>query len=175
MINNIYFDLDESLIHTVLREPNQSHVKFVLDGTAYYTLIRPCAKELIEFARSLVGVDKVFILTAATLDYAKEVNRLGDFGFEHKNIIAREELSKYSYYGAYGGTCYVDREDASIYNVLIDNLEPRYNESKTCPIGISHKYKERYLHVKDYYGVNFPDDPFEQNVKDFLTNLSEKD
>jgi hypothetical protein len=174
MINRIFWDIDETLIHTELSEPNQDHVSFSLDGRMYYTMIRPCSKALIDFSRELVGADQVHILTTATRDYAREVNRLAGWGFENSNIFSREDLSKYSvrFPLAYGAS----HEECSSHfyahknNVIIDNLRPRENQNKIAFIGINDTYQDNYLRIFDYYGVEYADSNFEQEVKEFLIN-----
>ena len=169
MINSIFFDLDECLIHTLLREPNQKHIRFALEeGGIYFTVVRPCAKKLIACARDQLGVDKVFILTSATKQYACEINRLAEFGFDEDRILAREDLSNHRFATAYGGSAVVASKYAHIDNVLIDNLDARYNEDKISFLGIWKSIDTNYLQIRDYYGVNFADDPFEEDVLAFL-------
>lgn len=173
MIKNIFWDIDETLIYTSLRDPQQDHVKLELnDGHAYFTIIRSCAKGLIEFSRQLVGKDNVYILTTATTDYAREVNRLADWGFENDHIIAREDISNHRYNLAYGGEGILRHKVADRNNVLIDNLPPRHNYNKIDLIGIT---ADRYFQIRDYYGVDFPEDPFEDQVKAFLMKAYEND
>jgi hypothetical protein len=172
MINRIYFDIDESLIFTTMRDPNQEHIVLALDDALYYTIVRPCAKTLIDFARDLVGADRVHILTTATRDYAREVNRLADWGFENSNIFSREDLSKYSvrFPLAYGASH--EERSSHFYahknNVIIDNLPPRENQNKIAFIGINDTYQDNYFRINDYYGVEYADSNFEQEVKEFL-------
>jgi hypothetical protein len=171
MINKIFWDIDETLIHTSLHEPDQKHISFALedDLSMYYTIIRPCSHRLIEFSRELVGADNVHILTTATRDYAQEVNRQAGWGFKNEDIFTREDLEYHTtkLAGIYG------ESDPHIYahknNVLIDNLSPRENWRKVTFIGIPNDYHTNYLQVRDYYGVDFPDDLFEADVKKFLT------
>jgi FMN phosphatase YigB (HAD superfamily) len=171
MINAIYWDLDETLVHTELREPNQKHIRFALeDGGIYYTIVRPCAKRLINFARELVGKEKVFILTSATKDYACEINSLAEFGFDEDHILAREDISNHRFATAYGGSAVVASKYANIENVLIDNLDARYNQDKVSFLGVWRSVDTNYLQIRDYYGVDFPKDPFEQEVMEFLEN-----
>lgn len=172
MINKIFWDIDETLIHTVMSAPNQEHVVLSLDDGNYYTMLRPCAKALIDFSRNLVGADNVYILTTATTDYAREVNRLAGWGFEHDHIIAREDIHNHTYSLAYAGTGVIPHKEANIKNVLIDNLPFRQNAKKVDMIGIT---KDRYFHINDYYGVNFPDDTFENDVREFLTEKHSTD
>ena len=172
MINRIYFDIDESLIFTTMRDPKQEHIVLDLDDAIYYTIVRPCAKTLIDFARDLVGDDRVHILTTATRDYAQEVNRLANWGFKNEDIFSREDINSHfrSFSAAYGG--YHTECDPHIYahkgNVIIDNLRPRENERKIAFIGINSNYETNYLRINDYYGVEYADSNFEREVKDFL-------
>jgi hypothetical protein len=172
MINRIFWDADETLIHTALRKPDQNHVSFALDDGMYYTIIRPCSKALIDFSRELVGADRVHILTTATRDYAQEVNRLADWGFKNEDIFSREDLASHfrTFSTAYGG--HHTECDPHIYahkgNVIIDNLRPRENERKIAFIGINSNYETNYLRINDYYGVEYADSNFEREVKDFL-------
>lgn len=169
MINKCFFDLDECLIFSDIHPPNQSHVSFSLkSGGTYYTIIRPCAKHLIEYARNLVGQENVYILTSSTTDYAREINRLAEFEFPDSHIIAREDLVALYFPTAYGGGTTLPSKFSHVDNVLIDNLNPRYNQEKISFLGIWKSVDTNYLQIRDYYGVNFPDDMFEQKVMEFL-------
>lgn len=174
MIKKIFWDIDETLIHTSLKDPDQECHKFFLSEylDEYYCIVRPCAKRLIDFSRELIGKENVYILTASTQEYANAVNKLADFGFDEDHILAREEIKRYKFSTAYGYDVILPREDiASRKNILIDNLPPRYNEDKMNLIGIT---LDRYYEVVDYYGVNYPDDPFEKNVKNFILDKFKK-
>lgn len=171
MIKRTFWDIDESLISSSMIKPEQSHISFKIGGDDYYTIVRPCAKRLIEFSRELVGSENVFILTTSIREYAQKVNELALFGFRNDQILAREDINAHHYATAYGGSVTVPHKLADPNNVLIDNLPPQCNESKNSLIGIDWT---RYFHCRDYYGVNFPDDPFEEDVKSFLTRLHYK-
>jgi len=173
MINKIFWDIDETLIYTSLHPPEQEHIFFSIDEDIYYTIVRPCAKRLIEFSRELVGEENVFILTTSTREYATNVNRLALFGFKDVQIWPREDIQKHYYPTAYGGQGVIPHAFADPENILIDNLPPRYNDAKIGMIGIGQTYHERYFQCRDYYGIDFPNDPFENDVKKFLTNLHE--
>jgi hypothetical protein len=155
-----------------MRDPNQEHIVLALDDAMYYTIVRPCAKTLIDFSRELVGADRVHILTTATRDYAQEVNRLANWGFKNEDIFSREDQANHSrrFSLAYGGSH--EECDPHIYahknNVIIDNLPARQNFNKIEFIGIGKTYQDNYLRINDYYGVEFADCDFEQDVKDFL-------
>ena len=173
MINKIFFDIDETLIHTFLSPPEQGHIVFTLnkpyDVRPYYTIIRPQAQDIINQARNLIGRDNVYILTAAVKEYALKINELAIWEFREDQIFSREDLNHHSYPTAYGGSAkFPNFKIANPNNVLIDNLDPRHNEEKIIFIGIQKTWGKNYLRVRDYFGVNFPDDPFENIVKDFL-------
>lgn len=168
MINKIFYDIDNTLIFTDLYKPKQNHISFALenDPNTYYTIIRPCAQRLIDFARELVGKDNVYILTTSTTAYANTINEMTRWGFERDHIIAREEIARHLMPTAYGGSAYIEKEGiAHKDNVLIDNLPYRENMGKVTLIGIN---EDRYLKVRDYYGVNGTEDWFEEDVMEFL-------
>lgn len=50
-------------------------------------------------------------------------------------------------------------------NVLIDNLPPRYNDSKMSMMGIVTK---NYYQTREYYGVNFHEEDFVAGIKEFI-------
>ena len=169
MIKNIFFDLDECLIHSqVNRHPEQNCFKFNLDEDVndYYTIVRPRADFIINYAREKVSFANVFILTTSIKAYASEINRLAGFRFSEENILSRETLKKHSYPTAYSGSATIPLKDiAHKSNILIDNLCWSNNTSKMDLIGIA---KDRHLQVKDYYGVNRPNDLFEKTVIEFI-------
>lgn len=174
MISRIFFDLDETLLHSSAcpYAPEQSHVSFTLDDdwTIYYTIFRPCSVRLLEYARELVGAENVYALTSSTRDYARRVNELGGFGWSSDMILSREDIRAHTWGGAYGATNHVPHAQlADKNNVLIDNLPPRENESKLSLIGVNDI--SRYIQVREYYGVNFPNDTFEEDVKSKLNQL----
>lgn len=169
MIKHLFFDLDQSIISTTFSPPEQTHLEFVLqyDGNPYYTIVRPCAKSLIEFSRNLIGEENVFILTAALKEYACQINKLAELGFKEENILAREDLEVHAFPTAYGGKSIVASKYAHVDNVLIDDLEPKYND-KVLFLGMWRSCEANYFKVQPYYGVNFPNDKFEEEVKSFL-------
>lgn len=176
MIKRIFFDLDECLLHTsVGRDPGQECFKFMLvdDHRTYYTLFRPEALPLLAHARELVGNDNVYVLTTSTRDYAHVVTDAGKFGFENDHIFTREDLDAHRWPTAYGGSTYgTCTKIADENNVLIDNLPPRENEKKSIFIGI--RELDRYIQVRDYWGVNFPDDPFMPRIIAKLNEINSR-
>lgn len=168
MITRIFFDIDSTLIYTDLSDPEQDHIKFYLidDARPYYTIIRPSAKKLIDFARNLVGFDNVYILTSAIKEYAEIINDKAGFGFEKDRIFAREDMEHNTYYTAYSGSACLGNESIlDKDNVLIDDLPFRYNVRKMSFIGID---SSRYLNIEPYYGVNNREEEFFGSVCEFL-------
>lgn len=173
MISKIFWDNDETLSFASY-EPfeDQPYLTIPQMYGEIYTILRPVAKELLQFSRDLVGFDNVYMLTTATREYAKAFNGKAELGFEDHQIIAREDIEKYFIPGAYGGGYIIPNDDiADPNNVLIDNLPSRYNTDKMSLIGIN---SARYLEVDGYYGVNpnNKDQIFVREVKEFLQLLN---
>lgn len=169
-INKIYFDIDETLIHTLLVEENP-HVDYFdsrefgipgLDGgtESYYVIGRPCATELIEHARKLVGHENVYILTAATRDYAQAVNEILAFGFDHNNILAREDMMETRIH-----------HTANENNVIIDNMPIRYNYEKIQFIGLENTAHDNYVKVHDWYGRRDNADTIKEIFYEYFNTL----
>lgn len=167
-----FWDVDETLIHTEACDFPESTHSFELDDGEYFTAIRPEAKEVIELTREIFGAENVFILSTATKDYLREVNRLGEWGFPDNQIFSREDLRAHAikHGGAWGHehTETLGHGLAHETNLLVDNLPPRYNESKIGFLGIRKTKGTNYLQVRDYYGVNFPDNGFVDSIRKFI-------
>ena len=154
----IFWDLDETLIHSSYSEPEQEHERLVLDHELYYSIVRPDAKKAIDLSRQVAGDENVFILTIATWEYAAEANRLMDFGFSNENIIDRYEIKSLE----------DDRRGLkNERNLLIDNLPPLANGQKLLKIGINHTWHQQYLQVRDFFGAKLGDNFFEK-TRDFI-------
>jgi len=168
MINKVYWDLDETLIHTHDEDYIKHDFGFDLDtggwgGSNYYkTKIRPGAQKVIDYSRSLVGSDNVWILTASIIDYATIINLMAGFGFRPDQIIAREHHKPHL----------KSKKHQHPDNVLIDNLQPFENTNKMALIGIN---KDNYLRVKDYYGIDFSDSSFVNDCINFLDKIDQKE
>lgn len=168
MIKNIFFDIDETLIHSFYEKPHENLGDYITlkftEGSDLYTIIRPCSKELVKFARDLVGSERVFILTTSIREYAEQVNAGAGWGFRNDQIFTREDLREKN------STPHPVLADPN--NVIIDNLPPRYNDSKMTFIGIR---PSRYMQIQDYYGVNHPEaeEDFVTEVKEFLTTMND--
>lgn len=167
MINCVFWDLDETLIHS-MEESNNGNYDFSIhldsgswsSTETYYVKVRKDSKDVIDYSRKLVGHKNVFILTAATYDYALDICTKADFGFNIEQIISREQIK------------FFVRPQQSKYrnknNVLIDNLPVYHNRDKLRVIGIGN---DRYLHIEDYYGVDSSDDTFKQDCIEFLDSV----
>jgi FMN phosphatase YigB (HAD superfamily) len=174
MIKNIFFDLDETLAFMDSSDPKQEHYPFTTEhGETYYAILRPKAKEVIAFARALVGIENVYILTAATKDYACNANRVLDLGFPEAHIFAREDVRAHRAQIGYGYGILPHGTLAYKNNILIDNLPPRENTEKIDFLGM-HNWQDTYIKVPDYYGANYSGYDFEEHVCGELTNLCSK-
>lgn len=174
MLNKIFIDLDETLIFgdASLRNPPNCDFTVVLEHGCYDIRVRPSAHDVINLARSYVGVDNVYLLTIATREYATEVSIGANFGFTPDKIFSREDINKTSFSTLYGGRhCGASGKIAHCDNVLIDNLPARENEKKMIYIGIK---PDRYLNITPYYGTNFKDDDFYVSVEEFLLQKSKE-
>lgn len=168
MIKNIFFDIDETLIRSSYYKPgftdNYLKLTFV-ESRELYTLIRPCADKIIQYARNLVGFENVYILTTSTREYAEQVNAGAGWNFDVASIFTREDL-----HDATQNAITIPHPTlAHPNNVIVDNLPKRYNSNKIAYIGIS---ADRYFQVDDYCGAD--DQDFEQffyeDVVEFLNN-----
>lgn len=171
MINKIFWDIDETLIHSIWganEPPTQPHHVMVGENSLYYVFERECAKELIAYSRHLVGLSNVFILTAASRKYAERVNELCEWQFPAENIISREDIQAHYWSTAYGGKAICAGKHAHPDNVLIDNLCPRENEEKIAIIGINKTYETNYLEHWGFFGVEFENAKFANDVIHFL-------
>lgn len=170
MIKNIFFDLDESIAFMDFSDPEQDNYPFTINnGETYYAIPRPKAKDVIDFARALVGIDNVYILTAATKEYACNANRVLGFGFQEDHIFSREDISKHRAQIGYGYGM-LPHELTNKNNVLIDNLPPRENRDKIDFLGM-HNWQDTYIQVPDYYGANYSGYDFEEHVCGELNKL----
>jgi hypothetical protein len=152
MISNIFWDLDECMIRASRYQPDEPQTfEFPLDdGLTYHVIVRPSARDLFSYSRALVGKENVYILTAATQDYAEAVNRLADFGFAPDHILHRADIRNRQWATAYGGTAYVPHPLANKENLLIDNLPYSGNREKTA---LMHIHRQNYYQTHPFFGV----------------------
>lgn len=176
MINKIYFDLDETLIHSFFHPPECEYFGFSLgDWEDYYMVIRPSATRIIDWARKVVGKENVHLLTIAIKDYALKVNEIAGWEFKEEDIFSREDIKAHTdiIQTAYGGK--VSYVNPHIYanknNVLIDNLPIIQNKSKMDFIGINY---ENYLQIEPFIGQIDSDkeDNFLKGVCEFISDKS---
>ncbi len=136
-LTSIFFDLDETLIHSVLAEDSAGGcpVGAVVFGP-YYCWLRPCALDLLKAARS-TGVP-TFLCTTSERCYASGLSKLFGLGFTEKDILGYEHLTSGQIRLAPGG-------------VLIDDLEPEHEIArfKQRVLGIG---GERYCRLPVFRG-----------------------
>lgn len=91
-MKRVFFDLDETLIRSFFPaavEWDRADFNFFLEnGENYGVYVRPMARELIAYAKTLVG-EEVYVLTKASLPYALEVVKLGGLGIDPARIYDR--------------------------------------------------------------------------------------
>ena len=86
-IKNIILDIDETLIHCKLKQPQRYDFEFIIDKTKYYVIYRPFLKEFINFI--FKRFDTINIWTAATQDYAhKIILKILNEHLEDKKLIS---------------------------------------------------------------------------------------
>lgn len=164
MINAVHYDLDNTLCYFKI-EPSgypHIHIQCGLDLNNHYGLIRPSSYSVINYARNLIGGDNVYLFTKSLKEYAREVNRIADWGFKEENILARKD--------------YFDFQDEQIRNpeyrhplanecnILVDNLPFYANVTKSALLGIK---EDRYFQIEDF-SDKFDDPNFEEQVINFL-------
>jgi hypothetical protein len=122
--NYIFVDLDETLIHTFIpfygETPTKDAVKVKIEGekVLYDTVLR---KEALLFLQTLRKIGKVYMLTAATADYAAAMNLEFGLGFTSQDIYSREDIAA----GALDASLF---GEGNVY--LFDNLSRHENRSK---------------------------------------------
>ena len=136
-LTSIFFDLDETLIHSMLAEGSAG--KCPADATVfgpYHSWLRPCALDLLKVARA-AGVP-VFLCTTSERRYASGLSKLFGLGFAEKEILGYEHLTSGQSGLAPGG-------------VLFDDLEPEHEiaQFKQQVLGIG---AERYCQLPAFRG-----------------------
>lgn len=136
-LTSIFFDLDETLIHSVLAEGSAG--KCPAGATVfgpYHSWLRPCALDLLKAARSMWVA--VFLCTTSERRYASGLSKLFGLGFAEKDILGYEHLTSGQTRLAPGG-------------VLIDDLEPEHEiaQFKQQVLGIG---AERYCQLPAFRG-----------------------
>jgi hypothetical protein len=153
-LTSIFFDLDETLIHSVLPEERADDcpASAVVFGP-YQCWLRPCALDLLKVARS-TGV-ATFLCTTSERRYASGLSKLFGLGFAEEDILAYEHLTSGQTRLAPGG-------------VLFDDLESEHEIArfKQQVLGIG---AERYCQLPAFRRHSFGDEAeVIQKVHDFL-------
>lgn len=146
MNKRIFIDLDQTLIHSY---PSYEHTALQKFGEkslyekgetyhdGYVTYVRPLAREFVDYCHDMVGIDNVYILTAAKGDYARDVIVRGDLKIPAKKIHDRDSIS------------YMSKEFHDGYNILVDDLPYYDNYSKLRYLAITNKL-EQYINIVEY-------------------------
>ncbi|MBV6499175.1 MAG: hypothetical protein CJBNEKGG_01626 [Prosthecobacter sp.] len=136
-LTSIFFDLDETLIHSVLAEEGggECPAGATVFGP-YHSWMRPCAFDLLKAARS-IGVP-TFLCTTSERRYASGLSKLFDLGFAENEILGYEHLTSGQTGLAPGA-------------VLIDDMEPGHEiaQFKRQVLGIG---TERYCQLPAFRG-----------------------
>jgi hypothetical protein len=145
---NIFLDLDETLIFSIYSSANSHdhnldrYKKYnpVIAHDPYVTLIRPIANDIIQFCRELVGIDNVYILTAATYEYACDICRVAGFGISYDKIFSREDFH------------YDVPKFKNKNNILIDNETYEYHlEGERNKVKFLHNLpKNKFVEIRDF-------------------------
>jgi hypothetical protein len=152
----IFIDLDETLISAIyigsasnMPPDFDASVKVVegltrgsiiLANETYRGILRPYVHEFLERVKAKYGDTNVYMLTAATLPYALEFNRIFNLGFTESRIYDRELIP------------YQMEPHRDYEAVLVDNLDSRYNESKIGFLNRSEFQQVHYIQIEDFYG-----------------------
>jgi hypothetical protein len=165
MKNIIFVDLDETLIHTFMpfwgETPTKDAETVSLSGPTgkeeeYQTALRQGALHFLQILRNL---GDVYILTAATKDYANAMNRHFGLGFIKGQIYSREDVQSGQADPKYFG-------DGAVY--LYDNLPRHENRSKIIflrPLG-----NVNYVQVKEFYNNRTAAFTHEE-IKELVSNI----
>jgi hypothetical protein len=148
MISSIFFDLDETLVHTFFTKPKRDdYFEHYYNGEPYFTVVNDYAWRMLLHARHLVGNDKVFILTAAFRDYTDAICKYFGLGFQNDQIFTRDDLRRFNIHGQ--APVHAHRQ-----NVLVDDLNSSAVQGKLAFIGAR---DDRHIQIPAYYGLLQPD------------------
>jgi len=146
---SIFVDLDQTLIHTLGMKTiagelgDESNlcdipVKIKLDKEVHHTILRPGANFLL-FRLKEIG--HVYMLTRASKEYAKAMNKAFNFGFTEDRIFDKEYVENWKH-----KTPKIEHGD----NFLIDDLNLADNFEK---IAFIKKFgTSKYIKVNAFYG-----------------------
>lgn len=169
----IFLDLDETLVHAMFKASGKKRVHVDIPQTQeerdageapewYGVIERPGAMKFIELLRQKYGRDNVFILTAATHEYAYAISEKFGWGFPGDFIIAR------GYYaGTYGPAHLAEKRFDS---VLIDNM-PRSYEWTWRKLNFLEQYGKPRLILEKSFGGQDTHGFTDKKIADILTQI----
>lgn len=152
----IFFDLDDTLIHSIHGGNNRNRIyrRFVGDGS-YGSIVRPTAYELLSFARFIDPSPAM--ITTATRDWADEWNETFDFGFTE--IYSREDFmntvsADYGRsYSIWNGKCLNINDFVIIDNYEWDDSSPIMKQQFIH----GEPVRERWVTIKEFSGITNKD------------------
>ena len=171
---NIYLDLDETMLGSVYAQSNTYRdnliEKFKFKNKFKYATYDdylsfkwPHTDELVAYAIELVGVENVYVLTAATEEYAECLCAKLGIGISKNNIFAREHFA-----------CGVPKLKGK-NNILVDNENYEYHSfgSKNKLTFLYDLPKSKLVQVMHFYPSTYFDDPkrFEKLKEDIITAI----
>lgn len=142
-LTHIFFDLDETLVHTRLRdEANSFPAPPTTECAEWATWLRPTARILLNCARTL-GLP-VMVCTTAQKAYAMLLSDALNLGFQCNEILAREHLCQ-------------GQRNLSPNSVLLDDraADDEAIQLKHRVLGIS---QHRHFQIPPFTGMEVPDD-----------------
>ena len=165
MKNLIFVDLDETLIHTFMPYWGETATKdaeevFINTEGATDIFNVVLRQGALHFLQVLRNTGDVYMLTAATNDYANAMNRHFGLGFAESQIYSREHIQS--------SQADVERFDKGVV-YLFDNLPRHENRSKIVflrPLG-----ETNYIQVREFYNnktAAFTHD----EIKELVSNIS---
>ena len=178
MINRIFLDLDQTLIHSLYVDKEETaenfkswykcfdHIDFTLNNYSeerYITFLRPSTFKLINECENLVGEENVFICTAATIEYACAINKGLGLGFPVERIYARDDL------------IYDCPKFEESNNILVDDHDFYFHlTNRFAPkIKFLHLKEENMIHI-DEFNVMCKEDFLGQKEEEYFMNLLEQ-
>lgn len=158
--NYLFLDLDECMVHSLYAN-NETHADQLIDTYGehwvgkkfnirhdgwYVTFRRSWTKDLLTFARQLLGNENVMMLSTGTLDYIRWVNVHAELGFDpNTNIFGREDLKRQFH-------CHPKFKDT--FNVLVDNETYDYHNFGIGTISkvafLNDIPESQFIHVKKF-------------------------
>lgn len=177
----LFIDLDETMISTIYANSQKEAesivyldqsdmvevVSFELEDGWYITYLRNGVKTFLRKCREIYGHDNVYILTAATKDYACKINELHELGFKKDHIISREDIK------------YKPPSDQGFklpgQYVLVDNEEYWFHcYGRVQKVSYLHNLPQsRYIKVEDFIGRCVDENDRTQLWNDVLEDIEE--